>query len=51
VIDSMIALLMNRYGFSPETARELISEIDTRALASLTRPYCERAVLKASPKK
>ena len=52
MIDSMIELLVRWYGFSSETARELISEMtDKRALASLTRPYGKRAVLQQSPPK
>jgi hypothetical protein len=43
--DDMAALLVRYYHVSPETARELVMELrDTRALASLTRPYGERAM-------
>lgn len=45
--DDMAALLVRYYHVSPETAHELVMELrDTRALASLTRPYGDRAVHK-----
>jgi hypothetical protein len=43
--DDMAALLVRYYHVSLETACELVMELrDTRALASLTRPYGERAM-------
>ncbi len=45
--DEMICLLIRYYRLSPEGAAEVLSELrDTRALASLTRPYGDRAMLK-----